>query len=132
MAKQTNQEKVLAALLETPSIREAAQKTGIGEATIYRYLQDKEFLGEYRAAKRSLVEGSITQLQQATVDAVETLKRNLRSESPSAEIRAAQIILDFAVKGVELTDILERLEVLEDEHQKQIEAAAQPGNRKRF
>ncbi len=52
MLKETNKEKVLIALVETSSIREAAKQSGIGEVTVYRYLQDKEFLAEYRDNRR--------------------------------------------------------------------------------
>ncbi len=43
MPKVTNKEKVLTARIFTSSIRDAAQKSGIGEATIYRYLADGIF-----------------------------------------------------------------------------------------
>jgi len=119
MPKETNKEKVLVALIETSSIREASQKTGIGETTIYRYLQDKEFLAEYRNARRQTIETAIAQLQGAAGEAVETLKRNLHSENPAIEIRAAQIILDNAFRGLETTDILTRLEEIENEFEKQ-------------
>ncbi len=119
MPKETNKEKVLTALIETSSIRGAARKTGIGEATIYRYLKDKEFLAEYRTARRLSVETAIAQLQSTAGTAVETLKDNLHCENRAVAVRAAQIILDAAFKGLETTDILERLEAIEDEHQRQ-------------
>jgi AcrR family transcriptional regulator len=121
MAKQTNKEKAIAALINAPSIREAARQCGLSEETLYRYLKDKEFVSEYRQARRATVENAITQIQQATSEAVETLKKNLHCENPAAEIRAAQIILENSIKGVETIDVLERLERLEDEYQKQIE-----------
>lgn len=119
MPKPTNKEKVLIALLETSSIREAAEKSGLGEATIYRYLNDKDFLKEYRAARRQIVETSISRMQKASGEAVETLIKNLHCENPSVENRAAQLIIENSVKAVETLDILERLEILENEHQKQ-------------
>ena len=61
------------------------------------------------------MENAITQIQQATSEDVETLKKNLHCENPAVEVRAAQIILDAATKGVELIDILERVEILENE-----------------
>jgi len=132
MPKETNKEKILIALIETSSIREAAKKSGIGEATVYRYLQDKDFLAEYRNARRQTVESAIAQLQNASGEAVETLKSNLHCENPAIAVRASQIILDFAFRGLETTDILLRLEEIENEHRKQIEEAAKPNNRKRF
>ncbi len=114
MPKTTNKEKALAALLESPSIAEAAKKCALSQETLYRYLREKEFVSDYREARRQVVENSITQLQQASGEAVETLRRNLSCSNPQAEIRSAQIILDNAFKGVELVDILERLEQIEN------------------
>jgi AcrR family transcriptional regulator len=132
MPKETNKEKVLVALVETSSIREAAKASGIGEATIYRYLQDKEFLSEYRNVRRLSVETAIAQMQKAASEAVERLKELQYCENPAVAARCAQIIFENSVKGMETTDILERLEILEDEHQKQIEENGKPSNRKRF
>jgi hypothetical protein len=115
MAKTNNQEKALSALLNSASITDAANKSGLSERTLYRYLEDEIFRKEYRTARRNLVENSIGQIQTATSEAVETLRRNLTCENPSVEVRAAQIILDSAYKGVEIVDILERVEVLENE-----------------
>lgn len=132
MAKQTNKEKALAALIKSSSIAEAAKVSDLSEETLYRYLKDKEFLKEYRDARRAMVENAITQIQSATTEAVETLKKNLHCENPNAENRAAQIILEHAVKGVEIVDILQRLEVLEDAAAKeQIEENGKPKSKRR-
>lgn len=109
-----NHEKALAALLETSTVSEAAEKANLSPATLYRYLTDADFQKEYRKARRALVESSIGQIQSATGEAVETLRKNLTCENPQAEIRAAQIILDVAFKGIELLDVLQRLEILEE------------------
>ncbi len=94
MPKETNKEKVLTALIESASITEAASKCELSEKTLRRYLEEKDFSDEYAAARRQVVENSITQLQQASGEAVETLRRNLTCDNPQAEIRAAQLILD--------------------------------------
>lgn len=114
MATQTNKTKALAALIKAASIAEAAKVSGLSEETLYRYLKDKDFLKDYRDARRAMVENAITQIQSATTEAVETLKKNLHCENPNAENRAAQIILEHAIKVVEIIDILERLENLEN------------------
>jgi len=44
MPKQNNKEKALAALINSPSIREAARISVLSEETLYRYLKDKDFL----------------------------------------------------------------------------------------
>jgi hypothetical protein len=94
MPKENNKEKALAALLESASITEAAQKCELSEKTLRRYLEEKEFSDEYAEARRQIVESAVTGLQQAAIEAVETLRRNLSCDNPQAEIRAAQLILD--------------------------------------
>ncbi len=132
MPKQANKEKVLIALIETSSIREAAKKSGIGEATIYRYLQDKDFLAEYRNARRMAVEDAIAQMQNAASEAVGRLRELQYCENPAVAARCAQIIFENSIKGMETTDILQRLEAIEDEHSKTIEKDGKSNNRKRF
>jgi hypothetical protein len=107
------QEKAIVALLDKPTIREAALSLNIGEATLWRWLQEPEFQRAYRAARRQVVEHSISELQAATSDAVAALKRNLTCGNQSVEVRAAQIILEQSVKAVELVDLAERVEELE-------------------
>ena len=107
------QEAAIAALLSTSVMKDAAAQVGISDVTLWRWLQLPEFEAAYRAARRQVVERAITELQTAASEAVETLKRNLSCGKPEAENRAAQIIIEQAVKGVELIDLQERVERLE-------------------
>ena len=130
--KTANKEKSLAALLESATITEAAKKCGLSEKTLRRYLDDAEFQKEFRAARRVIFEQNIVRLQSLHAGAVAALERNLNCENPSVEVRAAQIIIEGNRKDFETLDILERLEMLENEHFKQIEETTKPNNRKRF
>jgi nitrogenase subunit NifH len=114
--KTANREKVLSALLESATIIDAAQKCGLNEKTIRRYLEDVEFQKEFRAARRVIFEQNIVRLQSLHEIAVDALKRNLTCEIPSSEIRAAQIVIEASRKDFETTEILQRLEELENEH----------------
>jgi hypothetical protein len=107
------EDRALAALLCEPTIAQAATKADISESTLLRWLAEPSFKARYRDARRQVVELAVTGLQQATSEAVETLNRNLQCGVPSSEIAAAKTILDFAVKGVELVDLAERVEALE-------------------
>jgi hypothetical protein len=107
------QEKVMIDLLNGSTIAGASKANKISETTIYNWLQDETFKTEYRKLRREAVENSLAQIQNVTNEAVETLRRNLTCENPSVEVRTAQIILDNAVKAVELTDLAERVEKLE-------------------
>ncbi len=117
--KIANREKALSALLESASITEAAKVCGLSEKTLRRYLEDPEFQKEFRAARRIIFEQNIVRLQSLHAGAIETLERNLSCKNPSVEVRAAQIIIEGSRKDFETLDILERLEILEDEHRKQ-------------
>lgn len=108
-----NQRRALLALVERPTLEEAASAVGLTSRTLRRYLEDPVFLAEYRTLRRAVWERAVAELQQACGEAVATLRRNLDAESEAAQIRAARSILDHARSGLETTDVLERLEELE-------------------
>jgi DNA-binding transcriptional MerR regulator len=119
--KIANREKALNSLLESATITDAAQKCGLSDKTLRRYLEDEEFQKEYRAARRLVFEQNIVRLQSLHAGAVDTLERNLNCENPSVEVRAAQIIIEGNRKDFETLDILQRLEKIENEHFAQTE-----------
>ena len=111
------QEALISALLTAPRLADAAQTAGIGEVTAWRWLKDATFQAAYRDARRAVVQHAITQVQQATGEAVETLRRVMQDpEAPaSAKVSAAKNILDTAVKAVELEDLEARITALEQQ-----------------
>jgi hypothetical protein len=127
----TNQEKALNALLTSVSITEAAHKCELSEKMLRRYLEDADFQKEYRTARRMVFENGIIRLQSLHAGAIETLERNLSCENPSVEVKAAQIIIEASRKDFETLDILQRLEVIENDYQKQTEETANSVNQKR-
>ena len=62
-----------------------------------------------------MVQHAITQVQRATGEAVETLRRVMHdAEAPAgAKVSAAKAILETAIKAVELEDIEARIAALE-------------------
>jgi DNA-binding transcriptional MerR regulator len=114
MPKENNKEKALTALLNAPSIAEAAKSCGLSEKTLRRYLAEPDFRKEYREARRLFFEEEMLQLRRFHAEAVETITRNLHCENPAVEVRAAQIVLEQTRKDFETFDVLERLENLED------------------
>jgi hypothetical protein len=109
------QERAVAGLLSTRTIAEAAAAAGVSSRTLERWLSESnEFVAEYRAARRRVVEAAVSQLQNATGEAVDCLTRNLHCGMPSTEVRAASVILDHALKAVELYELETRLAALEE------------------
>jgi hypothetical protein len=107
------QEQAIAALLSEATVMAAAEKAGVAEVTLHRWLKQEEFLSAYRAARREVVEKAVAQMQQSSWAASTTLIRLLGSGSDSVRLRAAQTILDQANRGLEMLDFEERLAALE-------------------
>jgi hypothetical protein len=109
-------EAAIAALMTSGStIKSAAAEVGVDESTLRVWLKDPVFLSAYRAARRQVVEHAIGTGQQHTAAAFETLQRNLQSARPADQIRAAVAILDYSIRGLEVTDLIETVAVLQRE-----------------
>jgi DNA-binding MurR/RpiR family transcriptional regulator len=108
-------QQTIAALIEHPTIKKAAEAAGIGEATLFRWMQDKAFQRAYRQAKRQVVQQAITKLQRSSGEAVEVLRKimNDSTKPPGPRVTAARTILDMAVRVVELEDLESRVEEIE-------------------
>ena len=106
-------EQALAALLHHSTIKAAAEAVGVNEKTLRVWMANPDFLRAYRAARSQLVENAVAQMQRAAGAAVAVLTGKLTSEKDVDVIKAALGIYDRSVRGVELLDLLERVEALE-------------------
>lgn len=100
------QEQALVALLEKGTVREASEKCGVSETTIWRWLRDEpEFQRRYQAARQQLVQTAIARLQSASDTAINTLTAICEDSSApaTARIAAARAILSGALRGAELS-----------------------------
>jgi hypothetical protein len=108
------QEKGIAALLSSATIKAAAESAGVAERTIHTWLTEPAFDAAYRAARRDAVKLATTRLQVASSAAVAVLCQLMGTPNPPAvRLAAASKILELAIKSVELEDIQSRLEALE-------------------
>lgn len=108
-------DKLLAALLISPTIESAAKNAGISEATALRYLKEPDFVTAYRDARREVVSHSLTHLQAACGEAVATLRAVAAdTEAPaSSRVAAAKAILETSIRAVEIDDLAARVEAME-------------------
>jgi hypothetical protein len=109
------QEALISALLNEDTIDAAAKTVGIGVMTAYRWLKDPDFRAVYREARREVVEHAITHVQQATGEAVQTL-RDIMADvvaPASARVSASRTMLELAIKVVEVQDLDARIAALE-------------------
>jgi hypothetical protein len=113
------QDQVITALVTCASITEAAAQCGLADVTLRRWLKQEPFQAAYREARRAVVQQAITQVQRATGEAVETLRRVMQDAeaSASARVSAAKTILETAVKAVEVEDLEARITALEAQGQ---------------
>ena len=103
-------EQAIAALLEHPTIAEAARGCGVSERSLWRWLQRDDFQKRYRTAQRAVVDSAISELQAATKEAVTTLRRNLNCGNFFAENAAAQAILSHSFKAIEVRELQEQID----------------------
>jgi transposase-like protein len=107
--------KAILALLENRTVGEAAESVGVGQSTLFRWMQDHNFQRHYLQAKRRVVDHAITQLQKMTGEAVQVLNKIMIDDTnpPTSRIACAKAILDQALKGFELEDLATRIDALE-------------------
>jgi transposase-like protein len=108
-------ELAMLALLQKPTIAEAAKSVGVGEATLYNWLRDEDFQKSYRALKQDIVGHSVTRLQKASSLAVDALVEIVQDKDKPSSVRvmSARSILDFSNKGIEVEHLEESILSLE-------------------
>ena len=108
-------DEVVAAILSTRTLEEAARMARISLATLTRWMKLPEFETAYREARRVAYGQAIARLQQGSSAAVTVLlKVMVDPASPaSVRVRAADSVLDHSKKNIELEDFEARLAELE-------------------
>lgn len=123
LRKTISHEEIISALLSTRSISEASAKLGILPRTIYNRMKNDDFKRLYAEARKRILRATTEHLQKMTGSAVSVLADIMLDASLPANTRiySATSILQYASKYTELNDILERIEALEEERNKQNE-----------
>lgn len=104
------------ALITEPTIKGAAEKTGIGETTLWRWMQEKDFSEKYKEAKRQAITHATARLRQGMTVGIETLiEMAANKKTPSmARVTAAKALVEYAMKAHEMEDLQDRIERLEE------------------
>ena len=109
-----NQKRAISALLVHPTMTQAAESAGIGEVTLWRWLRIPTFKEQYRLARREAVRpgrGTTPGGLQRRRGGADVF-RDVNCPA-SARVSAARTVLELALKGVELEDLVVRVEELE-------------------
>lgn len=109
------QTRAVLALLEHPTLKDAAAAAGVAESTLHRWMQQEKFKAAYMETRRAAVNQSIAHLQSATGEAVTCLRDVMKSTTASdaAKVSAARAVLELSLKAVEIEDLAERVKQLE-------------------
>jgi len=95
------QQKAVAALHSSASFQEAAKKAGITDRTLRRWLQQDEFSEKVHDAGRRIIEGTVDELQEAAVEAIQILRKMIRdpiNAPPSVRRSAARTLLEHSAE----------------------------------
>ena len=108
-------EEAVAAMLTQRNVEEAARAVGVSTATLMRWQKLPEFQVAYREARRTAFGQAVARLQQgASAAATTLLKTMIDPGTPaSVRVRAAECVMNHAMKAIEIEDIEVRVSELE-------------------
>ena len=110
-------EQVLTTLLSYGSVRKASEMLGCSRDTIYRRLQREDFKQRYKALQGAIVAGACADIISALTHAIEALHAIVVSDTANdnAKISASDSLLRHGIRYLEVSNILERLKMLENQ-----------------
>lgn len=91
-------EEIIAALLSSGTIREAAQAAGISERALYERMKGGDFQALYKSAKADTIRAAVVSLNSKLQAAIETVSEIMQDQeaNPATRLQAAQTILNNA------------------------------------
>ena len=93
-------EEIIAALMQSGTVRVAAAKTGVTARTIYDRMGDDSFKAAYSSAKTDIVRQAVFSINSklsAAIDAVSDIMTD-ENTNPAVRLQAAQTIINNAAK----------------------------------
>ena len=115
MGQKISDEKILAALLLSPSATAAAKQLSVSKQTLTRRLKSPELRERFEKTRREAFDQAATRLSQSATAAADTLIALLGSKNEMIKLNAASKILSSAGAYIDKTDILQRLDRLEED-----------------
>lgn len=105
---------IAAALAAGATKQEAARLVGVGERTVYRRLEDRQFRRRIDDARADLVNRVAGGLADASLAAVDTLRALLEADSESVRLGACRAILDLCLRHREADEFERRIAAIEE------------------
>jgi hypothetical protein len=108
-------EELILALAAGATVREAAERAGVGERTAYRRLANADFRRAVNDARDRMFDAAFGRLVGLASKATETLERLMESDKPSVALGAAKAVLQLGPRLREATEFEERINRLEED-----------------
>ena len=108
-------EQVIAALLSTATVRDAAKVAGVSETTVYRMMQDPVFAESYKQVRQQFVANALEGIQHLIGIASKTLLEIMEDpDAPtSSRVAACRTVLDMGLKSLETQAFSQRIADIE-------------------
>lgn len=115
MVAKLNWENIAMHILTTGTYEEAAEKSGVSKATLYRLRKDPEFQNIINQVKNNLFQDTMKKAQAYSMESLETLRTIMNdcTATDSSRVSAARTILELGLNSVEQEMILSKIEELE-------------------
>ena len=117
--KQTgiSDEEIIAALISTGTIREAARTAGISERALYERMKSGDFQALYKSAKADTIRAAVNALNARTQAAIDTIAEIMEAQdvNPATRLQAAQTILNHAGRFADRLQAAEQRTQLQQE-----------------
>lgn len=117
--KQTgvSNEELIAALISTGTIKEAANAAGLSERAVYERMRTGDFQALYKGARADTIRTAVTALNARLQSAIDTIAEIMESPdvNPATRLQAAQTILNHAGRFTERLQAAEQSTLFQQE-----------------
>ncbi len=108
------QQSALSIIAASPSVAQAARASGVGQSTIYRWMEDDDFRGELSRIRQQSAELARRELQGLMLRSVSVLADAMEDPDKAVRLRAARYAMSFAVRISEIEDLRKQVQELEE------------------
>src|SRR5262245_27360542 len=105
--------RVIPYLLAAPSIEEGCKRARVGKATVYGWSKQESFREELNRRRKEVVNLAFETVKANVSKAAQTLVKHLDSQKETISIRAAESIIEFAQRAIEVEELEQRIGALE-------------------
>ena len=106
----------IAAFLNNYRVTDIMRETGLSKTTVYKLKNDQEFMAAVRAQREAVLQAAVDKMVSTLTGDVETLQRIIDDPETSQQVKinALQLKWNQLREWVTVTDLLKRLEALEN------------------